>query len=102
MQVFEFLFYLIFFCCSAYYANINQRYDYINQSEAFCNIIQFSEIDVISTPISFLLIIMYILIYKRRVFLRNKFKYRNIGLPMIVSVWNKVNNFIFLKMIKFK
>ena len=22
-----------------YYANINQRYDYINQSEAFCNII---------------------------------------------------------------
>ena len=85
-----------------YYANINQRYDYINQSEAFCNIIQFSEIDVISTPISFLLIIIYILIYKRRVFLRNKFKYRNIGLPMIVSVWNKVNNFIFLKMIKFK
>ena len=85
-----------------YFAYVNQRYDYINQSEAFCNIIQFSEIDVISTPISFLLIIIYILIYKRRVFLRNKFKYRNIGLPMIVSVWNKVNNFIFLKMIKFK
>ncbi len=60
-----------------YNANINQRYDYINQSEAFCNIIQFSEIDIISTPISFLLIILYILIYKRRVFLRNKFKYRN-------------------------
>jgi hypothetical protein len=80
-----------------YNANINQRYDYINQSEAFCNIIQFSEIDIISTPISFLLIILYILIYKRRVFLRNKFKYRNVGLPMIVSVWNKVNNFRYFK-----
>jgi hypothetical protein len=85
-----------------YFAYINLRRSYINKTKAFCNLIEFSEIDVISTPISFLLIIMYILIYKRRVFLRNKFKYRNIGLPMIVSVWNKVNNFIFLKMIKFK
>ena len=80
-----------------YFAYINLRRSYINKTKAFCNLIEFSEIDVISTPISFLLIIIYILIYKRRVFLRNKFKYRNIGLPMIVSVWNKVNNFIFFK-----
>jgi hypothetical protein len=50
-------------------------------------------INVFSIPIAGCLIIFYIFLFKRRVFLRNKFKYRNIGLPMVVSCWNKENRF---------
>ena len=79
----------------AYDAKINQRFDYFNNTNSFCDASQFSEIDLISTPIAACLIILYIIIYKRRVFLRNDFKYRNIGLPMVVSCWNKVNKSIY-------
>ena len=72
-----------------YFAYINQRYDYINATRNFCDRIDVSNIDVISTPIAAFLLIIFIIIYKRRVFLRNKFKYRNFGLPMIVSLWDK-------------
>ena len=68
---------------------MNGRNDYIDQTRSFCNAIQVSSIDIISTPISAALIILYIVLYKRRVFLRYKFKYRNIGLPMIFSCWSK-------------
>ncbi len=77
-----------------YFANINQRYDYLNETRGFCDKSELSTIDIISTPIAGFLIILYIIIYKRRVFLRNRFKYRNVGLPMVVSVWNKVIFFI--------
>jgi Na+/melibiose symporter-like transporter len=73
-----------------YSAYVNQRYDYINQTEKHCNATKLSSIDIISTPIAAFLLILYIIIYKRRRFLKNKFKYRNIGIPMTVSVWNKV------------
>jgi hypothetical protein len=48
-------------------------------------------INVFSTPIAGCLIIFYSLLFRRRVFLRNKFKFSNIGLPMVVSCWNKEN-----------
>jgi hypothetical protein len=48
-------------------------------------------INVFSIPIAGCLIIFYIFLFKRRVFLRNKFKFKYIGLPMIVSCWNKEN-----------
>ena len=73
-----------------YFALINDRQDYIANSQSFCNMIQLSNIDIVSTPIAGFLIFLYIIIYRRRVFLRNKYKYRNLGLPMIVSCWNKV------------
>jgi hypothetical protein len=74
-----------------YFAYVNQRYDYINQTEKYCDATKpLSSIDIISTPIAAFLLILYIIIYKRRSFLKNKFKYRNIGIPMTVSVWNKV------------
>ena len=38
-------------------------------------------------------LVLFVIMYKRRVFLRGKFKYRNIGLPMITSMWNKSNRF---------
>ena len=74
-------------------ANLNDRDDYVKKAKSFCETSQFADIDIISTPIAASLIILYILIYRRRVFLRNKYKYRNIGLPMIVSCWNKVLKF---------
>lgn len=48
-------------------------------------------INVFSIPIAGCLIIFYSLLFKRRVFLRNKFKFSNIGLPMVISCWNKEN-----------
>jgi hypothetical protein len=72
-----------------YFALIHDRIDYINQSKSFCNATQLANIDIISTPIAGALILFYIVLYKRRVFLRTKFKFRNIGLPMQISCWNK-------------
>lgn len=48
-------------------------------------------INIISTPIAIFLIIFYLFLFKRRSFLINKYKYKNFGLPMIVSCWNKEN-----------
>ncbi len=48
-------------------------------------------INIISTPIAIFLILIYLFLFKRRSFLINKFKYKKIGLPMIVSCWNKEN-----------
>ena len=48
-------------------------------------------INVFSIPIAGVLIIFYSILYKRRNFLRNKFKFKHIGLPMVISCWNKEN-----------
>lgn len=72
-------------------AYVNERYEYIENSKSVCSKIEFSSIDVVASPIAGFLILLYIIIYKRRVFLRDKFRYRNIGLPMIVSCWNKTD-----------
>jgi len=74
-----------------YFAYINQRYDYINSTRNLCDRVDVSNIDMVSTPLAAFLLIIFIIIYKRRVFLKNKFKYRNIGLPMTVSLWNKTD-----------
>ena len=74
-----------------YFAYINLRDDYVKSVKSTCDGTKFLEIDIISTPIAISLLILYTIIYKRRVFLRGKFKFRNIGLPMVISVWNKVN-----------
>ena len=63
---------------SAYHA---QRMDYINSSHIFCNIVDIANVDIISTPLAMSIVVFYIFIYKRRVFLRNDYKFRNIGLP---------------------
>lgn len=73
-----------------YFAYINQRTDYVNSAKDICNSTKYVNIDFVSTPIAAALLILYVIIYRRRVFLRRKFKYRNLGLPMIVSCWNKV------------
>ena len=72
-----------------YFAYINDRNDYIASSKEFCHKILFYNIDLVSTPIAGFLIIIYILLYKRRVLWVNKIKYRNVGMPMMVSLWSK-------------
>jgi hypothetical protein len=71
------------------FAAKNQRNDYLDSSHSSCENISYGVIDLISTPVAIALLIFYIVLYKRRVFLREKYKYKNIGLPMIISVWNK-------------
>lgn len=74
-----------------YFAFINDRNDYIQNTKSLCKKIDISNIDIIATPIAGFLVILYIFIYKRRVFLRDKFRYRNFGIPMMVSLWNKTD-----------
>ena len=74
-------------------AVLNERYQYLNTSTSLCDSLSYGVIDLVPTPISIFLIIIYIIVYKRRSFLKDKVKYNNFGLPMIVSVWNKTNRF---------
>jgi hypothetical protein len=73
---------------SNYRAFITNNTNLINKTEAYC-FLRSNYIDFVSTPISLVLILIYILLFKRRIFWRNKFRYRNVGLPMIVSCFNK-------------
>lgn len=72
-----------------YFAFINDRNDYISNSQAFCRKVNLANIDIISTPIAAALLILYVVLYKRRILWRYKFKYRNIGIPMMISLWRK-------------
>ena len=74
-------------------AVLNLRTDYLESENSSCNKITYGVIDLISTPVAVAVLVLFIIMYKRRVFLRKKFKYRNIGLPMITTTWNKSNRF---------
>ena len=74
-------------------AVLNQRYQYLNATTSLCDSLSYGVIDLVPTPISIFLTIIYSVVYKRRSFLKDKFKYNNFGLPMIVSVWNKTQRF---------
>ena len=74
-------------------AVVNQRFEYLNNTVSSCNALSYGVINIIPTSIGIFLIIIYIVVYKRRSFLKDKFKYNNFGLPMIVSVWNKTQRF---------
>jgi len=65
--------------------------DYVKKVEFFCGKNKLLQIDYLSTLISLLLIIFYIILNKRRSLLRDKFKFKYIGIPMIVSCWSKKN-----------
>lgn len=74
-----------------YFALINDRVQYVDKSRIFCNQMELAIIDVLSTPLAILLTFVYIILYKRRVLLRGKFRFRNFGLPMVVGCWNKTD-----------
>ena len=78
-----------------YFAFINDRSDYIINSKNFCTSTTKANIEYISTSIAGALLIFYVILYKRRIYLREKFKYRNIGLPMITSLWSKKDRFFY-------
>jgi hypothetical protein len=84
---------IVFLNVDQAYASFNKRTDYLNAQGFLCDKFNTGVIDIICTSISTILIIIYIIIYKRRVFLREKFKYRNVGVPMINSSWSKTNRF---------
>ena len=71
-----------------YAALIRNDSNFSSNAKALC-FLRNNYIDPVSTLISLILIIFYIVLYKRRVFGKTKFKYRNIGLPMITGCWNK-------------
>ena len=70
-------------------AYANGRFDYLNKTKVLCPQIRVSNINITSTPISIILLLIYVVLYKRRTFLVAKFKYKNIGLPMMISMWKK-------------
>jgi hypothetical protein len=67
----------------------NNQTKYLDSVQETCNKITYGVIDLITTPVSIALTVFYVIIYKRRIFLVNNFKYKNIGLPMITTIWNK-------------
>jgi hypothetical protein len=77
---------------NSYWAYLNFRDDYLDQIESFCYVFdQLVNVQTISTSVGAGLIVYYILLFKRRVFLRDRFKYRNVGIPMVISSWNKTD-----------
>ena len=76
-----------------YFAYVNDRNDYIDSSQVYCKKISYADIDILSTSIAGALILLYVLLYKRRIFLRNRFRYRNVGIPMMISMWKKDDRF---------
>jgi hypothetical protein len=79
------------FLDAAKLASQNSSQNSINHSKYLCNKLSIKQVDLLPVPIAAALVILYILLYKRRVFLRNRFRYRNVGVPMIVSCWNKTD-----------
>ena len=82
----------------SYYTQFDEKFQFFsNHSLIICNKkLVTLNIDLISTCFSLFLLICYASIYKRRIFLRNKIKCDNFGLPMIISCWKKVKNLLLL------
>ena len=75
------------------FAAKNQRTDYLESTHSSCEKISYGVIDLISTPVAIALVMFYVVLYKRRIFIRDKYKYKNIGLPMILTNWSKSTRF---------
>ena len=75
----------------AYDSYFKARYSYLNAGLNPCNQIDYDDIDYIMIPFAAILIIIFIFLYKRRSFCVKKFKFRNIGLPMVISLFNKTD-----------
>jgi hypothetical protein len=70
---------------------LKSRYSYLDAGLIPCNVIDYDDIDYVMIPFAALLIITFIIIYKRRSFCVKKCKFKRIGLPMIISLWNKTD-----------
>ena len=68
-----------------------QRNFYLIDGAYLCYYINLTDIDCIMTPLSVIILIIFTFLYKRRSCCLNKCTWRNIGLPMITSLWNKTD-----------
>lgn len=76
-----------------YHAVLDDRFEYINATTSFCKVLNMSDIDIISTPIAFLLICIFAFLSKRRSLCRKKCKWPYLGLPQIIGVFSKRSRF---------
>ena len=72
-------------------ALVNNRTLNLNETLPICQAININNVNYFSVALAFLLILLYVTMYKRRVFLIKLCRFRNMGLPMIVSCWNKTD-----------
>jgi hypothetical protein len=94
---------IIFACCCIGIVAYMQFYTYdclvrndtvpLIQLELTCKTIYYGNFEIMSGPSALLIIIFYIILYKRRTFLVERFRFQHIGLPMIVSCWSKTDRF---------
>jgi hypothetical protein len=74
-----------------YDALLKIRLSYIKDGAGMCVAVDFHNFDILTTPFAAFLLIIFIFLYKRRVLCVNKCSWKHIGLPMIVSLWNKTD-----------
>ena len=75
-----------------YDSYFKQRYFYLIEGYIGCFYLDYSDVNLVMTPLSAFLLIIFMFLYKRRQLCTNKCNnWRNIGLPMITSLWNKTD-----------
>jgi hypothetical protein len=72
-----------------YDSYLKLRKSYLFYTGIVCYAVDIGGFDIITTPLAVVIIIIFVFIYKRRSLCVKKCSWRNFGLPMIVSVWNK-------------
>jgi len=82
------VFYVIYDQYTDYY---NGKDNYLNATSVYCHTSRFGSIDTVTVTIASIILLVFISVYKRRVLLVGLYKFQNIGLPMLVSVWNKTD-----------
>jgi hypothetical protein len=90
---------LLVICCTT--LGIIQYQNYVEltnnitntESQETCAILDYGNFEIVLSTISLFIMIVYVVLHKRRSLLRNKFAMQNIGLPSIVSCWNKTDRF---------
>ena len=85
-------FLIVFFVIYTEYTEFcNGNGDYFNATFVYCQTSRFGSIDTVTVSIASVILLVFIGVYKRRVFLVGLYTFRNIGLPMLVSLWNKTD-----------
>lgn len=74
-----------------YDSYLKQRNSYLLYTGILCYAVDIGGFDIITTPLAVIIIIIFIILYKRRSLCIKRCGWKNFGLPMIVSVWNKTD-----------
>jgi hypothetical protein len=57
------------------------------EMQRICKIFDYGNFEIVLSSLALLIMLIYVSLFKRRSFLRNKLKTRQFGLPSIVSCW---------------